>query len=62
MIWVDAIAHQTYMELLLTIGQRDLSLTDCASFITMRSQQLDTAFAFDQHFHKQGFNRLNETP
>ena len=36
-------------------GKRRPSLTDCLSFETMREFQLDTAFAFDEHFMEAGF-------
>lgn len=36
-------------------GRRRPSLTDCLSFETMREFELDTAFAFDEHFIEAGF-------
>ena len=33
------------------------SLTDCISFVVMRDRQIDTAYAFDDHFVQEGFTR-----
>ena len=32
---------------------------DCVSFVAMREQHIDTAFAFDEHFAEQGFQVLD---
>ena len=53
--WVDAEDHGRAVESLLTANRRDLSLVDCMSFHVMRRLGLRTAFAFDEHFAKQGF-------
>jgi len=34
---------------------KDLSFTDCTSFISMRNLRLQKAFAFDDHFKQIGF-------
>ncbi|MGF1473628.1 MAG: type II toxin-antitoxin system VapC family toxin [Rubrobacteraceae bacterium] len=34
------------------------SLTDCISFLVMRDHQIDTAYAFDDHFGQEGFTRV----
>ena len=47
--------HERAVAALLTAGDRDLSLVDCVSFEVMRRSGLDTAFAFDEGFTKQGF-------
>lgn len=39
---------------------KEFSYTDCTSFAVMQSMGLDTAFAFDQHFHQFGFVCLPE--
>lgn len=33
------------------------SVTDCISFVVMRDRQIDTAYAFDDHFGQEGFVR-----
>jgi predicted nucleic acid-binding protein len=53
--WLDAQAHKRSVAALLTAGRRQLSLVDCASFDTMRSHGIRTAFVFDHHFAEQGF-------
>lgn len=37
---------------------KDYSLTDCISFVVMKSWGLKTAFAFDQHFVQAGFKKV----
>src|ERR1035437_3944438 len=53
--WVDSQRHARAMDALLIIGKRDLSLVDCVSFDVMRAMDVETAFAFDDHFTQQGF-------
>lgn len=57
-LWVDEGAHRAAVATLLTSGKRRLSLVDCASFETMRSQGIQTAFTFDKHFAEYGFSLL----
>jgi len=56
--WIDESAHQRALTALLTTNQRPLSLTDCASFDTMRQLSITHFFAYDQHFAKQGFTQF----
>jgi predicted nucleic acid-binding protein len=44
--------------LVLGSGRKALSLVDAASFVVMRAEAIDTAFAFDRHFREQGFKVL----
>ena len=37
---------------------KDFSYTDCTSFATMDSEEIDTAFAYDQHFVQYGFQSV----
>ena len=53
--WVDQELHSAAVSTLLTVGVRNLSLVDCASFELMRRLEIRTAFAFDRHFALQGF-------
>ena len=53
--WMDAQSHERSVAALLISGRRRLSLVDCASFDTMRSLGMTTAFVFDRHFTEQGF-------
>jgi len=56
--WVTAELHDTATSLVLTVGQRDLSLVDCTSMELMRRLGQRTIFAFDHHFRDHGFTQL----
>jgi len=56
--WVDPLTHDEAVEAVLTAHRRDLSIVDCASFITMRRSGITSAFTFDSHFAEQGFDLL----
>lgn len=56
--WVDERLHGLGMAALLAAGRRQLSLVDHVSFIVMREQGIDTAFAFDADFDQQGFTTV----
>lgn len=56
--WVEEPLHRRAMAALLAAGDRYLSLVDCVSFEVMREIGLDTAFAFDAHFVRQGFRTV----
>ena len=53
--WIDQPTHMRAMSVLLAVAARDLSLVDCTSFEVMRGKSIQTAFAFDAHFSRQGF-------
>jgi predicted nucleic acid-binding protein len=55
MIWIDEVTHHLAVSALLGSGLRDISLVDWTSFVVMREQRLDRAFAFDSGFARQGF-------
>jgi predicted nucleic acid-binding protein len=57
-IWVDEDLHNTGMTAVVTANRRQLSLVDCVSFAAMRQSDLNTTFAFDDHFAEQGFTVL----
>lgn len=54
-IWIDAATHEAALDLLLERRRATLSLVDAASFVTMRRERIDEAFAFDCHFDEEGF-------
>jgi len=56
--WVNAAQHALAMDRLLVAGNREISLVDWISFVTMRQWQLTVAFAFDSDFASQGFECL----
>jgi len=53
--WIDETVHARAMSVLLAVATRDLSLVDCTSFEVIRAKGIQTAFAFDAHFSRQGF-------
>jgi predicted nucleic acid-binding protein len=53
--WISRELHSRGIDAALATGKRNLSVVDCISFIVMRQQQTETAFAFDAHFSEQGF-------
>lgn len=53
--WVDETTHKTAVSTLITAAKRGLSFVDCISFEIMRQLGIETAFSFDSHFAKQGF-------
>ena len=53
--WVGENRHMAAISALLTSFRRQLSLTDCSSFETMRKLGIHKVFAYDPHFAEQGF-------
>jgi uncharacterized protein len=58
-VWVDEPLHEAGLNMLLNRRTRRLSLVDAVSFVTMRQQKIEDAFAFDPHFEQEGFVLLN---
>jgi len=48
-IWVES------LDIFFKYRDQDCSLVDCTSFALIRSEGIDTAFAFDHHFWVMGF-------
>lgn len=61
-LWVDQALHQGAVETLLASRSRSISLVDQVSFLLMRRQMIQTAFAFDDDFQQEGFKILNAGP
>lgn len=59
--WVDETLHAKAFRRLELRNRREISLVDAASFVFMEEAGLMAAFAYDQHFAKEGF-RLIQTP
>jgi predicted nucleic acid-binding protein len=55
-IWVDEALHQTAVALYLRGERAGPSLVDWTSFEVMRRHGIETAFAFDDDFRRQGFD------
>lgn len=56
--WVDAVQHAEVLRTILAANRRQLSIVDCAGFVTMHRLGLTSAFTFDKHFEDQGFTCL----
>lgn len=56
--WVGPDLHRQATTALLAANQRSVSLVDWTSFVLMRRDGIDVAFAFDEDFEKQGFELL----
>jgi len=54
--WVGRDLYEPGLDLLLERRQRRLSLVDAVSFVCMRRERTDHAFAFDRHFRDEGFH------
>ena len=53
--WVGRDLYEPGLDLLLERRERRLSLVDAVSFVCMRRERIDEAFAFDRHFTDEGF-------
>lgn len=53
--WVNAELHDKAFRRLELRGRRDLSLVDCTSFVWMEEAGILHAFAYDEHFSREGF-------
>lgn len=53
--WLAAPDYQETMATVLAAQQREISLVDWASFLTMRRLGVARCFVFDRHFAAQGF-------
>jgi len=56
LFWVEPVHHQEAIELMASHTDKMWSLTDCTSFVIMRSLGIRDAFAFDQDFVQAGFS------
>ncbi len=54
--WIDERLHRLAVTALVAAGHRQVSLVDWTSFVVMRELGLDTAFAYDDDFERQGFS------
>jgi predicted nucleic acid-binding protein len=57
-VWVMPAPHHNALSALLASNRRGLSFVDLVSFELMRERDIDTAFAFDRDFRKQGFRTI----
>jgi predicted nucleic acid-binding protein len=54
-LFVERAVHDAAVSAVLTARMRQLSLVDAVSFEVMRRAGVRTAFAFDEHFTRSGF-------
>lgn len=57
--WVDRDLHAEALAAMLAADRRAVSLVDNVSFQFMRQRQITRAFAFDEHFLRQGFEDVD---
>lgn len=57
--WVDTKLHHQAIRALASSSKRRISLVDQVSFLVMRSRDVETAFAFDQDFVREGFRQYS---
>jgi predicted nucleic acid-binding protein len=55
MRWITEDVHRAAVSAMVAAPRRDVSLVDWVSFEVMRREGIDTAFAFDRDFARQGF-------
>lgn len=58
-VWVDEQIHRLAEAAMLAAGKRHISLVDWTSFTVMRDRAISEAFAFDDDFRRQGFQRFD---
>lgn len=56
--WIEPVHHHEAIDLLTSHRDKTWSVTDCTSFIIMRSLEIRDAFTFDGDFGKAGFRVL----
>lgn len=54
-VWIDAPRHRAAEAALFARRRRQINIVDAASFVVMRELGIDTAFAFDDDFGREGF-------
>jgi predicted nucleic acid-binding protein len=57
-IWVGPELHERAAAAFLSAPSRRISLVDWTSFLLMRDEGIETAFAFDADFEAQGFRTI----
>jgi uncharacterized protein len=56
LFWVEPVHHREAMELMASHADKQWSVTDCTSFVLMRSMGVRDAFTFDRDFAQAGFS------
>jgi predicted nucleic acid-binding protein len=55
-VWIDEVTHRSAVAAFVAASRTGPSLVDWTSFEVMRRRGIDTAFAFDGDFRRQGFD------
>ena len=53
--WVTSALHDEALDRMERSQRRRVSFVDHVSFLVMRQRRIETAFAFDPHFEREGF-------
>jgi predicted nucleic acid-binding protein len=61
LIWVDQALHEAATSAFMAAGSSTVSFVDRVSFELMRRERIDTAFAFDRDFAREGFRLVPST-
>ncbi len=56
LFWVEPVLHREAIDLMAAHADKRWSVTDCASFVIMRSLGIRDAFTFDRDFAQAGFS------
>jgi predicted nucleic acid-binding protein len=55
LFWVESVHHDQAIDLMADHADKDWSVTDCTSFVIMRSLGIQDAFTLDRDFTQAGF-------
>ncbi len=55
MFWIEPVHHHEAVELMSAHADKQWSVTDCSSFVIMRSLGIENVFTFDRDFGQAGF-------
>jgi len=58
LFWIEPVHHHEATDLMAAHTDKDWSVTDCSSFVIMRSLGIRDAFTFDRDFAQAGFSIL----
>lgn len=58
-VWIDETLHRLAEAVLFERRKRGISIVDAASFVVMTSRDMESAFAFDDDFRREGFILLS---
>lgn len=56
LFWIEPVHHHEAIDLMASRTDKEWSVTDCSSFVLMRSLGIRDAFTFDRDFSQAGFS------